>query len=310
MEFDNAIKARKVYKNPKSQTGTLCGELVMALENKKEATETAITIPLFWNGVEEFEAYISLQAVENRVCRSLLMLAASKTYAWLLAIATDAAEKAITATNAENTLESDSWIYKLAKDVISEWIARSNTPVVSKSITFHSEKYLPSLPNPQQIDIEMQRWTFNKDTQMRETVKAITCIVENWLQFPDNKQSRLNKTRCALICILIKYMPLSVLLLDEVWMMYLKPFRQVIHHGMGQRMSDPHTKEAIRLFEVAIQQHCLTNSKSREYLLLAELDKLSEAWFRLIISKSPKPRQQVSFTHIDASSTHINVSFF
>jgi hypothetical protein len=198
LEFDDAIRARNIYKNAKSQTGTLCSELIMALENKKEATETATTIPLFWNGVQEFEAYITLQAVENRVCRLLLMLAASKTYAWLLAIATDAAEMAITTINinTEDMPKSDIWVYKLAKDVISEWIARSNTPDALKSVTFHSNKYLPSLPMPRQTEIVVQRWTFNKETQMRETVKAITSIVENWLQFPasDIKQSRLNKT--------------------------------------------------------------------------------------------------------------------
>jgi hypothetical protein len=105
-------------------------------------------------------------------------------------------------------------------------------------------------------------------------------------------------------------MPLSVLLLDEVWIMYLKPFHHVIHRRAGQRQSDPHIKETIRLFEVAVRHHCLTDPKSQERLLLTELDKLSEAWFQLIISKSPKPTSQVSSTQTDASTTYTNVSFF
>jgi hypothetical protein len=286
MEFDYAIKAHDFIKNAKAQAGAYCGLIISAVDNRKNAVETAIALMEYWTIMPEFEQYVHLQAVETRVSRALLMLSSSKAYHWVVSIATEAVE-----------LPSDeTWAGRLAKDVQREWRAQSHGQSGQQEVIFDSKKYLPSLTVSCEARVMLKRWTV-KDEEERLTIIQLTSfIIETWLRFPISKRLNENyKVRCALISIVTKYMPVTVLLLDDVWKMYLKPYIFLIHgRRSGQRISPSHTQKILALFENSIQNHAMTTSTSDEYQLLMVLKEYSETWFRQTTSRTQTENQGVS----------------
>lgn len=280
MEFDIAIKARWQIKNPRSHSGILCGEMIGALEKRSEDVDTAVALPYFWKMFDEFEQYAVLQAVESRISRSLLMHSSCRAYMWVITIATNAVK--------QPTGETSLWFNDLARDVekhSNRTITDVNAP---KEVTISSEQYLPSLLPPRKATVKLLRWTYNEEKQKLQTIRTISSIIETWLEFP----SRHQKVRSLLVHFMTKNMPLSVLLLDEVWMMFQKPYG-VIHGQSNQRIRDKHTKQTLEKFEKAIQKHDLANPNSKESQLLAALDEQSQAWYQLVTSKGPKTVDQV-----------------
>ena len=246
--------------------------MVSAIECRGDEVETAIAMPNFWEQAAQFEQYVVLHAVENRISRGLLMLSSSKAYTWVLEIADDAIERP----------GKSSWCDRLASDVSAQWtIAYANS--TSAQITFDSKDYLPDLIPSQQATITLGRFTFDKERQNRHKIRAVTCVIEQWLQFPSNPQ---HKVRSALVSILIQHIPLSVLLLDDVWSMFRNPYQVVIHGKQGQRISSPHTEEVLELFNKALNRHPLTNKRSNEYLLLMVLSEEVDKWFQLVTAKT------------------------
>ena len=280
MEFDGAIKVRRQIENPYSLSGTVCGEMIIALENKSREVNTAIALSNFWKTFGDFEQYTVLQAVESRICRSLIMLSSCRAYSWVVFIATNAINQ-----------PSDGqllWFHRLGRDVESHsnQMMFANGP---NQVTFSSELYLPLLLPPCQASVKLQRWTYNEEKQKHQTVRAITHIIETWLEFPSNCQ----KVRSAIIYTLTNQLPLSVLLLDEAWMAYFKPYSFVIHSKPHQRISDKHTEQILVKFEKAIQNHDLVKPESKERLMLVALQKQVEEWLHLLTSKVPKTVQEV-----------------
>jgi len=278
MEFDHAIKARQVNKSPKAQTGALCGPIISAVDNKKDAAETAVALREYWKIVPEFEQYTHTQAVETRVSRALLMLSSSKAYSWVVSIATEAI---LFPTN-------ETWFSKLATDIKREWRKRHHDPTVPQEATFNSKDYLPSLTDSCEAVLPMKRWMLKN--QEEGLIHFITFVIETWLHFPNSRHMNDSyKVRSALISITVKYMPLSVLYLDDIWNMYMQPYSFVIHgrprEGARQRISHSHTLATLALFEKSIQKHLMSESTSKEHLLLMVLQKYTESWFKLTASR-------------------------
>ena len=281
IEFDSAIKASHKNEEPRSDTGMLCGEMINALEKKSTDLNTAIALPGFWKAFGGFEQYTMLQAVENRISRSLVMLSSCRAYSWVFFIATNA-----TIAPSDGQLL---WFHMLGRDV-ERHFNHTMTVNAPKEVTFNSEQYLPLLLPPRQVSVKLPRWTFDDQRRNLQTVQAIGSIIEGWLEFPANHQ----KISSALITILTKRMPLSVLLLDEVWMMYLKPYPVVIHGKPKQRFNDRHTEETLVKFEKAVENHDLAKPESQESLMLAALEKQAEYWIQLITMKGSKTVQEAT----------------
>ena len=286
LEFDDAIKARKIIKNPKAQAGAVCGNIISALHSEKNEEKTAVALTEYWKIVPEFEQYVHLQAVETRVSRALLMLSSSKAYSWVISIATEAIRDPT----------ADTWVCQLAKDVRRDWINRHSDPNTPQEAIYNSKDYLPSLTPFCEAILMPKRWLLKYEEE--NLIHFLTYIIETWLQFPISKHMNNSyKVRCALITITIKHMPLSVLYLDDVWKMYNKPYSFLIHGRPGagerdrQRISLSHTEETLVLFEKSIQNHVITDSNSKEYLLLMVLMKQSETWFRLTASRIRRETQ-------------------
>jgi hypothetical protein len=292
MEFKTALKAHQFSKNPRSQSGELYGSIISALDNEKEAVETAAALPNFWNSVPEFENYISLQALESRVSRALLMLSCTKAFQWVAWMAT---------ASVKSRINANCWIYQLAKDVETEWNFRNNNPDHPKEAIFNSLDYLPSLGSPCEATVVLKRWGMIEDEEKEiKMIQTVSCIVETWLQFPTSKDNRKNdQVRCSLISIILKKMPHSILFLDPVWSMFLRPYQLLIHGRPRQRIAHPHTEKTLNLFEECIQRHMMKNSASKEYLLLEALTEQSERWFRLINSKERIKPQQIAPVYYD-----------
>lgn len=254
--------------------------MIIALENKSRDVNTAIALPRFWKVFGDFEQNTVMQAVESRICRSLIMLSSCRAYSWVLFIATNA----IVPPSDGNLL----WFHILGRDVErhSNRMMLANAP---NQVTFRSEAYLPLLLPHRQASVKLHRWTFNEEKQKLQLIRAITHIIETWLEFPSNHQ----KVRSAVIYTLTKKIPLSVLLLDEVWMAYFKPYPLVIHGKPNQRISDKHTEQTLVKFEKAIQNHELVKPESKERLMVVALQKQAEAWLQLMTSKVPKTVQKV-----------------
>jgi hypothetical protein len=280
MEFDAAIKVHRQIGNPHSITGTVCGEMIIALENKSREDNTAISLSNFWKIFGDFTKYTILQAAESRICKSLIMLSSCRAYSWVLFIATNATERP-----SEGQLL---WFQQLGRDVErhSNQMMFADGP---SQVMFNSELYLPSLLPARQASVKLHRWTYNEEKQKHNTVRAITEIIETWLGFPSNCE----KVRSAIICTLTKQIPLSVLFLDEVWMAYFNPYPLVIHGNSKQRISDKHTNQILLKFEKAIQNHDLVKPESKERQMLVALQKQVEEWLHLMTSKAPKTVQEV-----------------
>jgi hypothetical protein len=218
VEFEHAIKARQVNESPKAQTGALCGTIMTAIDNKKYAVETAVALTEYWDIVPEFEQYTHPQAVETRVSRALLMLSSSKAYSWVVSIATEAI---LFPTN-------ETWFCRLATDIKREWRKRHQDPTAPPEATFDSKDYLPSLTNSCEAVVPMKRWMLRNEEE--ELIRFVTFVIETWLRFPNSRHAKDSyKVRSALISIIIKYMPLSVLYLDDIWNMYMRPYSILIH---------------------------------------------------------------------------------
>lgn len=291
VDFDSAFKAgQNTNSNPTA--GNVCGDMITALECSADAAETAIAIPKFWQSAQHLEQYVALQAIENRISRALLMLSSSKACSWVVQIATDAIRHPGKLT----------WYHKLGRDISQEWTKAYANSTPYKFI-FDSNMYLPGLTPLRQATITMKRWTFNSDRQNRDMIDAISCVVQQWLQFPQGPN---HKVQCALVSILTKHVPLSILLLEDVWMMFLKPYHSVIHGKVGQRISEHHTEKVLGQFEDALCKHALTDQKSSEHLLLAVLGEKTEEWFRLVAStKKTQPLRKAASK--ETVSVHFNI---
>lgn len=287
MDLDSAMNTCQSFQSASSQTGVLCGSLISALDDREEAVETAASLPDFWKNIPNYEQYVLLQPVETRVCKALLMLSCSKAYHWVASITT-AAVKSRTSPN--------SWVYQLARDVETEWQYRNNNPNHSKDAVFHSKDYLPSLATPCDAKVVLRRWgMIDRDQEELKIIQTVCSIIETWLQFPTSKDNKSNdKLKCTLISIITKYMPLSVLLLDAIWSMFVKPYQLLIHGRSKQRISLPHTVKTVKLFEELIQKHSMNNPASKEYLLLTVLTERSGTWFNSITSDVPMETQQIA----------------
>ena len=295
MEFESAMKAHKILKNACSTTGVLCASIISALDNQKEAIETATALSEFWKNVPDFETYVLFQAVEGRVSRALLMLSCCKAYQWVTSITT-AAVKYRTNQNC--------WVYQLVKDVETEWSYRNCDSQHPREATFHSQTYLPSLASPSEAKVILRRLGMREDDQKElKLIQTVSSIIETWLQFPTSKDNKQNdKVRCSIISIITTYMPHSVLLLDAVWAMFVKPYQLLIHGRPKQRISSPHTATTLKLFDKTIRKHCLIDSSSIEHRLLAVLTEQMESWFRLISSK-------VGTENVQTAPIYHNVSY-
>ena len=289
MEFDGAIRARQLMTNPQSSSGIACQQMMHAFLDNTNDQETAHAMPQFWNTIHDFEQYVQFSAVENRISQSLLMMSSSSAYEWVTRIAT----QAVTSSN-----QSTTWVQILAKDVQQIFFNIWNSPQPSqKEHHFNSEDYLPLLSLPSTAILPYPRFTYNKDTIQKEVINAVTLIIETWLQFPNDQRY---KVSCTLLTILLSKMPPAILLLKEIWEMYLTPFSVVIHgqrHGQRQqRRSNPHITKTIQLFQTALQNHPLIDNNSNEFQLLDVLEKLAQTWFHLIAAKplwtSTKNHQQ------------------
>jgi hypothetical protein len=270
MDFDGVMKDPQ---GDSSQTGQLCGTIISALDDKKEAAETAAALPEFWQKVPEFDHHVLHHAVKTRVSKGLLMLSCMKAYEWVASITTTAVKE---------RANPNCWVYQLARDVKTEWHYRNNNPEQPKNAIFHSHDYLPSLTSQCDATVELRRWgIIDRDQQEDKIIQAVSTIIEAWLQFPTSKDNkRTDKLRCTLLSIVTKYMPFAVLLLDPIWSMFLQPYQSLIHGRTHQRVTRRHTEETIRLFEECIQKHPMTNTHSHEYLLLTSLTQQSDSWFQ------------------------------
>lgn len=277
IEFDGAVKARKQIKSPRSAAGGLCSDMICAIEQNGDAVETALAMPEFWDNALEFEQYVAIQAVENRISRAVLMLSSSKAYSWVTNIATDGVQHP----------GRSNWYHKLASDISGQW-NMAFTQSTSHDAIFDSNEYLPGLTPTRIATVKMKRWTYNDETQERRKIWAVTSVVEQWLGFP---QSYEHKVRSALISNLTKHIPISVLLLEDVWMMFRRPYSTVIHGMTKQRKNKKHTQEVLHLFNDALPIHPLTNKGSIEYQLLTVVSEETEKWFQLISTKTPRARQ-------------------
>ena len=287
MEFDTALKEHSTAKQRSSQAGALYGSIISYMVDSKEAAETADALPGFWKSIPVFEQYVLPQAVESRVSRALLMLASSKAYDWVASIASEAVK---------NPTKPDSWVCQLAKDVGREWRYRNSNPNHPKEAVFDSKKYLPILKTPCEAVVTLNRWGHiqEKDQEIKIT-QAVSFIIETWLQFPTTKhQQKGHKVRCALISILIKNFPISVLFLDHVWFMFLKPYQLLLHGRLKQRITTQQTAATVKLFEESIQKHAMAQSTSKEHLLLKVLQEYSSNWFQLSSLRTPKEYQPVA----------------
>ena len=223
------------------------------------------------------------------------MLSASKAYNWVTSIATEA----VTSTNNRNC-----WVYQLAKDVEREWRYRNHNPHFTKEATFESQNYLPCLLTPREATVSLKQWGLDaEEDQQLKMIHAVSTVIETWLQFPTTKDNKNNhKVRCTLISIVTRYLPRSVLFLDEIWFMFLKPYQLLIHGHVGQRISKPHTATTLKLFEASIQKHVMNDPKSKEYLLLSVLNQQMENWFQHTTSKVQQSQQTIPL--------HNNVSLY
>jgi hypothetical protein len=274
IELNHAIKAKQyIHSLQPSAYGEICSNMIYAFEDKGDEIETAIAIPKFWQSTLELEQYIIFQAVENRISRGLLMLSCSKAYSWVLNIANDAIEHP-----GEQT-----WYHRLANDISNQWTS-AYTESTAYIIVVDSANYLPELIPSRQATVKMKRWTFNEKRQDRDKIQAITYVVEQWLDFPEQHH---HKVRSALVSILMKHIPFSLLLLDHVWMMFRKPYHLVIHGNDSQRISNSHTEEVLLQFEEALVNHPLAKYGTPEHSLLTCLDQELENWFELVFTKKP-----------------------
>ena len=285
MDIESALKARKSLQRASSDTGVLCGSIITALNNK-EAVETAAGLPGFWKKIPDFERYVAIQPVESRVCKALLMLSCSKAYHWVASIAT---------AGVKSRTNPNFWVHQLARDVESAWRYRNNNPQHSKDAVFHSKDYLPSLASPCEATVVLKRWgMIEPEEEDDRTIQAVCSIIETWLQFPTSKDNKsCDKLRCALVTVITKYLPLSVLLLEATWLMFVKPYQILIHGQTGQRITQSHTSKVLKLFEEAISKHRMKNPASKEYLLLTVLTKHSESWFHLILNQPSEIQQNI-----------------
>jgi hypothetical protein len=263
----------QVLNGDSSQTGEPCGTIISALDDEKEAAETAAALPEFWQKVPEFDHHVLHHAVKTRVSKGLLMLSCMKAYEWVTSITTAAVKKR---TN------PNCWVYQLARDVETEWCYRNNNPDQPKNVVFDSHDYLPLLTSRCDATVELRRWgMIDRDLQEDKIIQAVSTIIETWLQFPTSKDNkRSDKLRCTLLSIVTKYMPFAILLLDPIWTMFLLPYQSLIHGRPKQRISHPHTAKTITLFEECIQKHPMTKPDSHEYLLLTALTQQSDSWFQ------------------------------
>jgi hypothetical protein len=273
MDFDGIVKDPQVLKGDSSQTGEQCGTIISALNDKKEAVETAAALPEFWRKIPDFDRHVLHHAVQTRVSRGLLMLSCMKAYEWVTSIATTAVKKR---TN------PSCWVDELARDVEREWRYRNNNPDEPKKVVFHSHDYLPLLTTRCDATVELKRWgMIDHDQQEDRIIQAVSTIIKAWLQFPTSKdKKRSDELRCTLLAIVTKYMPLAVLLLDPIWRMFLVPYQSVIHGRPKQRISHPHTAKTVTLFEQCIKKHLMTKPSSHEYQLLTALTQHSDIWFQ------------------------------
>lgn len=272
-EFDNAIRARQTIKDPTAQIGTSSGTIISALNNEKHKPETANALVKYWKNVPEYEKTARRHAAESRVSRALLMLASSKAYSWVVSITTEAIE----------CPTKDTWVSQLAKDVLHQWGIRHRDPTVPHEATFNSKDYLPLMTDNIEATVTLKRRMHKDEEEGRRTIKIISFIIETWLRFPTSRhQSNKSKVRCALLGIMTKYMPFSIFFLDDVWQMYLSPYRMVIHaSGQGQRIEEAHNEKILILFEQAIQNHVMAEPTSKEHELLMVLNKYAEAYHRI-----------------------------
>jgi hypothetical protein len=120
------------------------------------------------------EQYILFQAIENRISRMLLMISCSKAYSWVLNIATDAIKYP----------EKQTWHHRLANDISNQWTS-AYLQTTSYAIVVDSINYLPELVPSRQATVLMKRWTFNEERQDQEKIRAITYVIEQWLDFPE-----------------------------------------------------------------------------------------------------------------------------
>jgi hypothetical protein len=288
LEMESAIEARKFIKNPKAQAGALCASIICDLATKQNAEETAVALTEFWKIVPEFEQYVHLQAVETRISRVLLMHSSSKAYSWVVLIATEAI----------NLPTAETWVSRLAKDIKHEWRKRyldDLHPDSPQEAIFNSKDYLPSLTPSREAVLKLGRW-MSKCEQQERLIHFLSYIIETWLHFPNSTHTNNSfKVRCALITIMTKHMPFSVLFLDDVWKMYNRPYAYVIHgrprEGDRQRVSHSHTEQTLILFEQSIQNHVMADLNSNEHLLLMVLNKYSENWFQLTTSRKQRENQ-------------------
>ena len=286
VDIETAFKARQSLQRASSETGELCGSTIAALKNNKEAVETAAGLPGFWKEIPDFERYVAIQPVESRVCKALLMLSCSKAYHWVTSIAT---------AGVKSRTNPNTWVHQLARDVESAWRYRNSNPQHSKDAVFHSKDYLPSLASPCEARVVLKRWgMIEQEEQDNRTIQAVCSIIETWLQFPTSKDNKsCDKLRCALVTVITKHLPLSVLLLDATWSMFVRPYQTLILGQTGQRISRLHTSKVLKLFEEAISKHRMKNPASNEYLLLTVLTKQSENWFSLILNQSSEIQQNI-----------------
>jgi hypothetical protein len=238
----------------------------------------------YWKLVPEYEQNVGHQAIESRVSRALLMLSSSKAYSWVVSIATEAIQSPT----------KDTWVGRLAKDVQRQRRIRHLDPTAPPDVAFNSKDYLPSMSNNYEATVTLNRWMLRDEEEGLRTINIVSFIIETWLQFPTSRhQNSTYKVKCALISVITKYMPLSILLLEEVWQMYLSPYRTVIHREKtGQRIQKPHTDKILKLFEESIQKHAMIDSTSKEHQLLQVLNKYSETYHRLASSRTRKENEK------------------
>lgn len=287
MEFESAVKAHHNFISPITRSGELCASIISALDNGRESDETAAAFPGFWRNISELQPYVLVHGVETRISRALLMLYCSKAYDWVASITTTAVRYRTT---------QNCWVDQLVKDIETEWKDRNSNPHLPKEAVFHSQNYLPSLASPSEATVELRRWAMiDRDEEELKIIHTASTIIETWLHFPTSKDNKTNdKLRCTLISIITRHMPLSILLLDAIWSMYVAPYHLLIHGRPNQRISRPHTANTMKLFEESIQKHDMKKSTTKEYLILAVLTKETESWFQQMTANMQKESQQIA----------------
>jgi hypothetical protein len=263
-------------------TAASCQSMLTAI---KTSPSNSFTASLVVNVLKDFgrlENYVGSQMVEVQMARSLVMYSAWSLFYW--------PDSIVRKSMSQDVPNPECWVDELVSNV---YRALSHAGSGQPEVTFSSANYLPTIDPPNEYLYRCARYraSWNAEKLTSQAYLLATAIVRQWIGISDDG---VFLARYAFLNTFLSmtHVTSAILYLNVVWEVYQNPQPRLLRGT--EKSGKKNTQEQFNGFRNRIQQHSISNPKSKLCEYLIHLKARSEAWYKARTSHHP----QVSITFL------------